>query len=248
MPDEIQTEAAAGMKVRRDFLHKHRIPEEESVVLVATDPTQLAIVCGAASPELSAVLCDRKYFAPKDISVPYMSLPTILDEKEKEMKQVIWPSPQGASFLLAVSYTALDETREMTKKLLAHYAQVNMKIVIFTPNESRLFEGADALQGRLPFAMDSIEKVPRPMGVVGGGQPHTWIIESRHTTRTNPFACAPRKALVNVLPPGQDPLQTVLSLQPTGNRMAISINNKESAQLIKDIQQPEGKIAIATPH
>ena len=51
----------------------------------------------------------------------------------------------GASFLLAVSYTALDETREMTKKLLAQYAQVNMKIVIFTPNESRLFEGADAL-------------------------------------------------------------------------------------------------------
>ena len=30
------------MKVRQDFLHKHRIPEEESVVLVATDLTQLA--------------------------------------------------------------------------------------------------------------------------------------------------------------------------------------------------------------
>ena len=41
------------------------------------------------------------------------------------MKQVIWPSPQGASFLLAVSYTALDETREMTKKLLAQYAQAS---------------------------------------------------------------------------------------------------------------------------
>ena len=97
--------------------------------------------------------------------------------------------------------------------------------------------------------MDSIEKVSRPMGVVGGGQLHTWIIESRHTTRTNPFACTPRKALVNVLPPGQDPLETVLSLQPIGNRMAVSINSKESAELIKDIQQPEGKIAVAPgPH
>ena len=55
------------------------------------------------------------------------------------------------------------------KKVCDQYKQVDQKMLVLTPNEMRLWEGADKLREKLGIQLSLIALAGRLLGMCGGG-------------------------------------------------------------------------------
>ena len=247
MPDMTPAEATQKME---EFTKRFGFPKEGECILMSTEATQLAMVTGAAWCDTHMVLlADRPYFRPQDIPSPYMNPASLSEEKELNLKQDIWQAGDSIKIVAVVMYTALQEGMEVVSKAAAQYKNTDFKLVVLTPVQSKLHEGAQMLADRVRCKADSVSLVNRPLSVSGGGHLHAWIYESTNATRTNPFTTAPTKKIVNALPPGQDPMNIFTPIPKQGSKIAVCVTNKEVQEAVTDLKVSQDVVAVSPgPH
>ena len=173
---------------------------------MAYESTQVAIASLVASGHTTAIFSDHKYF-DKDVSAAQYKLDSILNLKEPVLPKIIWCKDTTFNLVVAVHIPALLEGIALFKQVAAQYTDVSLKMIVFTGRELRLAKGTDLLREKLPFNPESISLLNRPISEKGGSHLYTWIVEAPQGVRNNPFATAPTRCIVQLLPPGQDLLK-----------------------------------------
>ena len=241
--------AEEATKRMQEYLDTHKF-SGDATIFMTNEAVQLAIASGTAQESTSVVLSDRQYFRDQDLTSPYLNLALVLNTKETQLKQVIWPGEGPLCATIAVSSTAIREGVETFNLLKAQYPIVDLRMIIFTPHEKKLHEGADFLADTLNFGIDAVSLLNRSLSLQGdNGKLHAWVVTSQHTTRLNPFVGRPVRKMITLLPPGSDPLKLFVTEDKQTGKRAIAINNKWLDQMVKDLGISEGHLAICPgPH
>ena len=240
-------EAASAADLIAEFKKAHEWAEEGA--LMAYESTQVAITSLVASEHTTAIFSDHKYFENKDVSAAQYKLDTVLNLKDPILPKIIWCKDATFNLVIAVRSSALLEGIALFKQVVAQYTDVSLKMIVFTGRELRLAEGTDLLREKLPFNPESISLLNRPISEKGGSHLHTWIVEAPQGVHNNPFATAPARRIVQLLPPGQDPLKLCAPIAKQVDKLAICINNKFLNEMVSELGLDTGLTAISPgPH
>ena len=240
-------EAASAADLIAEFKKAHEWAEEGA--LMAYESTQVAIASLVASEHTTAIFSDHKYFENKDVSAAQYKLDTVLNLKDPILPKIIWCKDATFNLVIAVRSSALLEGIALFKQVVAQYTDVSLKMIVFTGMELRLAEGTDLLREKLPFNPESISLLNRPISEKGGSHLHTWIVEAPQGVRNNPFATAPARHIVQLLPPGQDPLKLFAPIAKQVDKLANCINNKFLNEMVSELGLDTGLTAISPgPH
>ena len=235
-------------KAREEFEKAHVRPAQEETVLLSLEATQLAVSTGAALDRVSMLILDQKWFKTEDLSCKDYSLGSVFATKDLALPEHIWVAEGTTAYVvLAVSHTAIPEMLQAAKEVCKQYTRVDLKLVVLTPNEMRLWEGAE----KLGITTSSISVTNRQLGLVGGGHRYAWLAESPHDIRHAPNFQRPQKAIIPLLAAGTDPTKMFAKLPKPEDRIAVSILNKHVEDLLKDLRVSDDLVAVAVapgPH
>ena len=70
-------------------------------------------------------------------------------------------------------------------------------MIVFTVQDRKLHEGGYFLTAQLNMGIDTIARLNRALNAKNGTTHlHTWMVETAHTTRLNPFAGKPKMKIM----------------------------------------------------
>ena len=234
----------------KSFNDKHSFKEAANTVLLPTEATQLAIATGVAAEKHTAIFADQKWFNSTDLTCKYLDIASVFASDDVELPKYLWAAEaRPTSFVFAVAQTAIQEMLAGVKKVCQQYKQVDLKMMIFTPNEMRLWEGVDRLREKLNMQLSHVSLAGRQLGMCGGGHRYAWMADAPHAVRTATTFQLPQRQILPLLMAGQDPLRIFAKLPKNEERVAISILNKYVEELMKELNVPEEQVAVAPgPH
>ena len=113
------------------------------------------------------VFSDQKCFKTSDVACKDFHLGSILETKDPKLPKHIWVAKGSTAYVvLAVALTAIREILQVAKEVCVQYPRADLKMVIFTPNEMKLWEGAE-LQEKLGLTLTSILLASRQLSLCG---------------------------------------------------------------------------------
>ena len=166
------------------------------------------------------------------MSAAQYNLATVQQAADLNLPKVIWCKDATFNVVIAAKSSALPKAIDLYKKVASQYADVFLKMVLFTGKELRLAEGTDLLRAKLPLYPETISLLHRPVSEKGGAHLYTRIVDAPQNIRNNPFAAIPARRIVQLLPPGQDPLKLYAPIAKQDDKVAVCINNKSLNDLV----------------
>ena len=183
------------------------------------------------------VFSNQKWFKTADLARKDYHLGAAFATKDLKLPENIWVADEAATYVvLAVSQTAIQERLRAAKEGCSQYAKVDLKMVIFTPNEMKLWEGAKLLQEKLGMALTLISLASRQLSLCGGGHKYAWVAESLYGTQHSAKYQRPQRMISPLLSAGTDPSKIFAKMPKHEDRIAISIINKHVDEILKDVE------------
>ena len=209
----------------------------------------MAIASLVAEEITTAIFSDQKYLDDKDVSTAQYDLATVQQAVDLNLPKLIWCNDATLNVVIAAKSSALPEAIDLSKKVASQYADVSLKMVVFTGKELPLAEGTNLVRAKLPLYLETISLLHRPVSEKGGVHLYTWIVDAPQNIRNNPFAGTPARCIVQLLPPGQDPLKLYALMAKQDDKVAVCINSKFLNDVLAELGLDTSLTAISPgPH
>ena len=152
-----------------EFVEQHLHAAEKDTALLPLDATHVAVSTGVASEKITAMFSDEQWFGIADLTCKdYNMATTVVVNGLTLPKHVCVAKEATANVVLAVSHMAIPKMMQGAKEIWKQYDKVDVKLIVFTPNEMKLWEGAQLLWEKLGITIVAISLVSQPMGFCGG--------------------------------------------------------------------------------
>ena len=123
----------------KEFAARHVHADMDDTTLLATEATQLAVAAGIAWEKITAMFSDKKWFKSEDLPCKNYNLALVFGTEELNLLKHIGVADETtATMVLAVAHTTIPEMLEAAKEICKQYTMVDLKMIVFTPNEMKL--------------------------------------------------------------------------------------------------------------